>query len=164
MTLPPPRPSGYHSLTPYLTIKGAAQAISFYTAAFGARELCRMADAAGKVGHAELQIGDSRIMVSDEFPEWGALGPDTVGGTATQLMIYVEDATAAFERAVRAGGTVIMALEKQFYGDLCGKIQDPFGHKWMLAQRVEDISPDEMKKRAAESFGLNYTYSPEYYA
>lgn len=163
-TTPNPIPRGYHTATPYLTIKNAAQAIEFYKAAFGAKELCRMASPDGKVGHAEIQIGDSRIMLSDEYPEWGALGPDTIGGTASQLMLYVADLDAAWDRAVKAGGKVLMPLEKQFYGDRCGKIQDPFGHKWMLAAHVEDISVEEMNRRSLETYGLSFTASPDYMA
>lgn len=155
-------PRGYHTATPYLTVKDAAKAIDFYKAAFGARELCRMASPDGKVGHAEIQIGDSRIMLSDEYPEWGALGPSSIGGTATQLMLYVDDVDAAWERALKAGATVGMALEKQFYGDRCGKVVDPFGHKWMLATRVEEVSPEEMNRRAKETYGLSFTAAADY--
>ena len=150
-----PIPRGYHTATPYLTIKNAAKAIEFYKAAFDAREIMRMSEPSGKVGHAEIQIGDSRVMLSDEYPDWGALSPETIGGTPVSLMLYVENVDELFAQAVRAGAKELMAVSTQFYGDRCGKVQDPFGHKWMIATHVEDVSPGELDQRAKASFGMS---------
>ncbi len=147
-----PIPPGYHTVTPYLSIKGAAQALDFYKRAFGAEELFRMDAPGGKIGHAEIQIGDSRIMMADEFPEMPdivAKGPATLGGTTVGLMLYIQDADAAFKRAVEAGAKVLRPLANQFYGDRSGTVQDPFGHCWTLATHVEDVSAEELEKRAA---------------
>src|SRR5436190_14999323 len=144
-----PVPEGYHSLTPGLIVDNAAEAIEFYKRAFGARELGRMTAPDGKqVWHAELQIGDSRLMLSDEFPEHGARGPKALGGTASSLHIYVENADAAFQRAVDAGATVSMPLMDAFWGDRYGKVTDPFGHQWGIATRQEEVSEEEMMRRA----------------
>ncbi len=150
-----PIPPGYHTVTPYLTIKNAAEALEFYKAAFNAKEVMRMAESNGKVGHAEIQIGDSRIMISDEYPEWGALAPQTVGGSSTSLMLYVEDVDRLFAQAIQAGGKELMAVSDQFYGDRCGKLEDPFGHKWMIATHVEEVPPDELNERAKAAFGMS---------
>lgn len=153
----PPIPPGSHTLTPYLTVTGAENAIDFYRRAFDARELCRYFDAEGRIGHAELQIGDSRLYLSDEFQEWGALSPATLGGAATALRIYVPDADATFARAVAAGATVVRPMNDEFYGDRCGKIQDPFGYKWIVATHREDVPPHELGRRARESYGMTYS-------
>lgn len=141
-----PIPEGYHSLTPYLIVRDASKAIEFYKNAFGAKELYRMDAPGGKIGHCELQIGDSRIMMADEFPNMGA-APEG-GPSSFSLVLYVENVDELFNRAVAAGATVVRALKDEFYGDRMGTLQDPFGHKWNLATHVEDVSPEEMKKRA----------------
>ena len=144
-----PIPDGYHTLTPALTVRGAAQAIEFYVRAFGARELGRMAAPDGlQIWHAELQIGDSRLMLADEFPDMGGQAPDSLGGTPVTMHLYVEDADAFVERAVGAGATVIQPLMDAFWGDRYGKLKDPFGHEWSIATHVEDVSEDEMRRRA----------------
>jgi PhnB protein len=145
-----PVPDGYHTVTPYLSIKGASDAISFYKKAFGAEELVRMPMPDGRVGHAELQIGDSRIMLADEMPEMGdavTKSPRSLGGTTFGLALYVPDVDALFERAVGAGAKPMRPLANQFYGDRSGVVEDPFGHIWTIATHVEDVSPAEMKKR-----------------
>jgi PhnB protein len=145
-----PIPEGYSSVTPYLCIKGAAEAIEFYKKGFGAEELFRMPMPDGKVGHAEIQIGDSRIMLSDEvldMPDVIARSPETLGGTSFGLMIYLPDVDAVFQRALDAGGKEIRPVRDQFYGDRNGIIRDPFGHCWTLATHIEDVSPEEMAKR-----------------
>jgi PhnB protein len=143
-----PIPDGYHSVTPYLIIKGAGNAIDFYKKAFGATELFRM-DHEGKVGHAEIKIGDSPIMLADESPEMGNKSPTTLGGTPVSIMIYVEDVDTIFKRAIAAGGEQQKAVQDQFYGDRSGTLKDPFGHVWHVATHKEDVSPDEMEKRMA---------------
>ena len=145
--------AGFHTATPYLIVNGAARAIDFYKQAFGAAELFRMPAPGGKVGHAEIQIGDSRLMLADEFPEMGARGPLSIGGTPVGLMLYVADCDAMFARAVSLGAKVLMPLTDQFYGDRSGTISDPFGHKWTLATHKEDLSKEELDKRAAAAFG-----------
>ena len=144
-----PIPDGYHSVTPYLIIKGAADAIDFYKKAFGATELFRMAQPDGKIGHAEIKIGDSPIMLADEFPEMKYLGPQTLGGSSVSLMIYVDDVDSVFNQAMAAGGRQERPVEDKFYGDRGGSLVDPFGHVWHIATHKEDVSPDEMEKRAA---------------
>ena len=143
-----PIPDGYHSVTPYLIIKGASNAIDFYKKAFGATELFRM-DHEGKVGHAEIKIGDSPIMLADESTEMGYKSPTTLGGTPVSIMIYVEDVDTIFKRAIAAGGEEQKAVQDQFYGDRSGTLKDPFGHVWHVATHKEDVSPDEMEKRMA---------------
>ncbi len=145
-------PEGYHSVTPYLCIDGAAEAIEFYKKAFGAKELSRMPAPGGKVGHAEVQIGDSHVMLADEFPEMGFRSPKSIGGTPVMMHLYVEDVDAAVTRAASAGAKVVRAVEDQFYGDRGGKIEDPFGHSWYVSTHVEDVSPEELEKRAAAMF------------
>ena len=148
-----PIPDGYHSVTPYLTVRGAAQAIDFYKRAFGAQERERMPGPDGKsVMHAELRIGDSVVMLSDEFPGMGARSPQSLGGTHGYLFLYVEDVDTAWERAVSAGAKVTMPLADMFWGDRFGKLQDPFGHEWGLASHKEDVSPEEIGKRAQAAF------------
>jgi len=145
-----PIPDGYHSLTPYLYIKGAAKAIEFYKKAFGATELFRMDGPGGQVGHAEIKIGDSALMLADENPGMGALSPQTVGGCPMSILIYVEDVDAVFKQAVAAGATVKDEVTDKFYGDRMGGVTDPFGFTWYLGTHVEDVSPEEMQKRAAQ--------------
>jgi len=147
-----PIPDGYHTITPYLTIRGAAQAIEFYKKAFGAEELSRMTAPDGRLGHAELRIGDSIFMLGDEFPEMGGKGPQTLGGTPVGLFLYVNDVDAAFARATAAGAKVTMPLADMFWGDRYGKLADPFGHEWSLGTHKEDVKPEEMARRAEEAF------------
>jgi PhnB protein len=144
-------PEGYHSVTPYLAIAGAADAIAFYKKAFGATEVMRMAAPGGKVGHAEVEIGGSRIMLSDEYPDLGFLSPKTTGGSPVGLHLYVEDVDAVARQAVAAGAKEVRPVKDQFYGDRSGTIEDPFGHVWHIATHKEDLSPDELKRRAAEA-------------
>ena len=146
-------PEGYHSVTPYLIIRGAAEAIEFYKKALGATELFRFAAPDGKVGHAELQIGNSRIMLADEYPDMGYNGPQTIGGSPVALMIYLDDVDTVFKRAVDAGATVKEPLQDKFYGDRLGTVIDPFGHRWHLATHKEDISMEEMERRAKAAAG-----------
>ena len=139
-------PEGYHSVTPYLVVDGAEEAIRFYTEALGATEVLRL-PMAGKIGHAEIKIGDSHVMLSDEWPDMDIRGPKSRGGATSSLMIYVEDADAAFARAVAAGATVERPVEDQFYGDRNGALVDPFGHRWTISTHVEDVPEDEMQRR-----------------
>jgi PhnB protein len=145
-----PTPDGYRSLTPYLIVDGAAKAIEFYKSVFGARERMRLDGPGGKVGHAELEIGDSLIMLADEHPHMGAVGPRTVGGTPVSLHLYVADVDAVAGRATDAGGKVVHPVEDKFYGDRGGTIEDPWGHRWHIATHIEDVSPEEINRRAAE--------------
>jgi PhnB protein len=144
-----PIPEGYHSVTPYLIVKGAARALEFYKKAFNATELFRMEGPGGTIGHAEFQIGNSRIMLADEFPDMGARSPETVGGSPVGLCIYTEDVDALFKQAVAAGGKQERPVVDQFYGDRSGTLRDPFGHQWTLATHKEDVPPEEMKRRMA---------------
>jgi len=144
-----PIPDGYPQITPYLAVAGAGDAIDFYTKVFGARERMRMSGPDGKIGHAELEIGNSLIMLADEFPDMGHRGPKTVGGTPVTINVYVEDVDDVFERAVEAGAKELRPVENQFYGDRSGQFEDPFGHRWSVATHVEDVPADEMEKRAA---------------
>jgi PhnB protein len=141
-------PDGFHTATPYLIVKGAAQALDFYQKAFGAREVFRFAGPNGQIGHAEIQIGNSRIMLADEHPQMGAVGPQTLGGTPVGICLYVEDVDALAKRAVAAGAKVERPVQDQFYGDRSGTFADPFGHKWTIATHKEDVSPEEMQRRA----------------
>ncbi len=144
-----PIPEGYHTATPYLIVKGAARAIEFYKKAFGATELMRMADPKGRIGHAEIKIGNSPIMLADEVPEMGFRSPEALGGSPVSILLYVEDVDALFSQAVAAGAKVQRAVQDQFYGDRTGGVTDPFGHIWYIATHKEDVSPEEMRKRAA---------------
>ncbi|ABS25858.1 VOC family protein [Anaeromyxobacter sp. Fw109-5] len=144
-----PIPEGYHSITPYLIVKGAAKAIDFYVAAFGATELFRMARPDGRVGHAEIRIGDSVVMLADEHPEMGARSPQTIGGTPLSLLLYVPDVDAVVARAVAAGAQLTRPVADQFYGDRSGILTDPFGHSWFVSTHVEDVPPDELERRAS---------------
>jgi PhnB protein len=145
-----PIPEGYPQVTPYLHVDGANDAIDFYTNVFGATERMRLAGPDGKIGHAELQLGESVIMLADEYPEMDVLSPKSRGGTPVTINVYVEDVDAVFSRAVRAGATALRPIEDQFYGDRSGQFEDPFGHRWSVATHVEDVAPDEMERRAAE--------------
>jgi PhnB protein len=140
-------PEGYHSVTPYLIIKDAAKAIDFYKRAFGATELMRMPTPEGRIGHAEIRIGDSAIMLADEYPEMGHRSPQSLGGTGVSLMVYVERVDETFKKAIAAGATEVQPLKDQFYGDRSGTLQDPFGHVWTIATHTEDIEPAEMQRR-----------------
>jgi PhnB protein len=142
-----PIPEGYHSATPYLIVKNAAAALDYYQRAFGATELMRMADPSGKVGHAEIRIGDSVIMLADEFPEMGHKSPQTLGGTASSIMLYVDDVDTVFKRAIASGAKQVRPVEDQFYGDRSGFLEDPFGHQWAISTHTEDVPPEEMKQR-----------------
>jgi PhnB protein len=146
-----PIPEGYHTLTPYLTVRDARRAIDFYKQAFGAVERGVMNGPDGKVMHAELMIGDSIVMLADEFPEFGAVSPQAIGGSASGLHIYVENVDSAFDRAVKAGAAVEMPVGDMFWGDRYGKLKDPFGHKWSIATHTADLSLEEMKKGMDEA-------------
>ena len=148
-----PIPDDYPRVTPYLIVDGANAAIDFYTSVLGASERVRMAGADGKVGHAELGIGESVIMLADEHLDMDARGPRTVGGTPVLLHVYVEDADSVFERAIEAGSKALRPVEEKFYGDRAGQFEDPFGHRWDVATHVEDVAPEEMSKRAAAMSG-----------
>ena len=148
-----PIPDGYHTATPYLIIGGAGDAIEFYKKAFGATELFRFPTPDGKIGHAEIKIGDSPIMLADEFPEMGYKGPQTLGGSPVSIMIYVEDVDTIFNQAVAAGATVKEAVTDKFYGDRLGTVADPFGHVWHISTHKEDVSLEEMQKRAQAAHG-----------
>ena len=145
-----PIPDGFHTLTPYLAVKGAARAIDFYKSAFGAKERFRMPAPDGKcIGHAEILIGDSIVMLADEMETFGNRSPESLKGTPVGFMLYVPDADAAFKRAVEAGATVTRPLADQFYGDRSGTVSDPFGYQWTLSTHTEDVPAEELKKRMA---------------
>jgi PhnB protein len=143
-------PDGYPNVTPYLIVDGASSAIDFYSSVLGAKERMRLAGPDGKLGHAELELGDSVIMLADENPEMDARGPRTIGGSPVSLLVYVENADSVFERAIQAGAKSVQPVEDRFYGDRVGGFEDPFGHRWNVATHVEDVSPEEMSRRAAE--------------
>jgi PhnB protein len=148
-----PIPDGYHTATPYLIIRGAGDAIEFYKKAFGATELFRFPTPDGKIGHAEIKIGDSPIMLADEYPEMGYKGPPTLGGSPVSIMIYVENVDTIFNQAVAAGATVKEAVSDKFYGDRLGTVTDPFGHVWHISTHKEDVPLEEMQKRAKAAHG-----------
>jgi PhnB protein len=148
-----PIPDGYHSVTPYLIIKGAAEAIEFYKKAFGATELFRMPQPDGRIGHAEIKIGDSPIMLADEFPQMKHLSAQTLGGTPVSILLYVPDVDSVFNQAIAAGAQQQTPVEDKFYGDRGGSLVDPFGQVWHIATHTEDVSPEEMEKRAAAAAG-----------
>lgn len=143
-----PVPDGYHTVTPYLVINGASRALEFYKKAFGATERLRMADPSGKIGHAEIQIGDSAIMLADEYPEMGYKGPQSPGATPVSIHLYVNDVDALTAQAVAAGATVKRPVKDEFYGDRSGTLIDPFGHVWTISTHKEDLSPEEIGRRA----------------
>ena len=146
-----PIPDGYGSVTPYLIVNGASKALDYYKMAFDAQEIMRMPGPDGKIMHAELQIGSSRIMLADESPQMGHKSPQTLGGSGTGLMLYVTDVDDTFQRAVSGGGKIVQAVKNQFYGDRSGTLADPFGHQWTIATHVEDVAPEEMKRRMDEA-------------
>lgn len=147
-----PIPDGYHTATPYLIVQNAAAAIEFYRRAFGATELMRLTDPRGKVGHAEIKIGDSPIMLADEMPEMGFRSPQSIGGAGVSLLLYVEDVDTRFRQATGAGAKVLRPVQDQFYGDRSGTLEDPFGHVWTLATHTEDVSMEEINRRAEALF------------
>ncbi len=144
-----PVPQGYHSVTPYLFVRNAARAIDFYKSVFGATEILRMPGPSGQIMHAELKIGDSVVMLSDENPQMGALSPQSIGGTASGLNVYIANVDAVVQKAVDAGAKLVRPVKDQFYGDRSGSVIDPFGHLWSVATHIEDVSPEELRKRAA---------------
>ena len=144
-----PIPEGHHAVTPYLSVKGAASAIDFYKKAFGATEVMRMPQPDGRIGHAELTIGDSRVMLADEFPDMNFRGPHSIGGTPVHLHLYVNDVDAVVAQAVAAGAKVLRPVQDQFYGDRTGSLSDPYGHVWHVATHKEDLTPEELRRRAA---------------
>ena len=150
MTTPIPDPT--HPLSPYLIVRNAPAAIDFYTKAFGAKELFRLSEPSGKVGHAELSIGPARLLLADEYPDFGALSPVSVGGTPVAIHLYVEDVDAVVARATDAGATVLRALRDEFFGDRTATLSDPYGHRWHVASRKEDVTPEEMQRRMDEAF------------
>ena len=145
-----PVPEGYRTVTPYLCINGASDAIDWYTKVFGAKELMRLAAPDGSLGHAEIEIGDSRLMLADEYPDIGFVSPKSLGGSTAHLMVYVDDCDATVDAAVKAGARVVQPAENKFYGDRSAHIEDPFGHNWNVSTHVEDVSEEEMAKRASE--------------
>ena len=153
MSAVPPIPENYPRITPYLCIDGAEAAIGFYTKVFGAVERMRLPSPDGKIVHAELAIGEGLLMVSDEFPDWGALAPGSVGGTPVTISVYVEDVDAVFATAIKAGATSRAPVTNQFYGDRGGQFTDPFGHRWMVASHIEDLTAEEVEARMAAEMG-----------
>jgi len=140
-------PEGYHNVTPYLYVRSAASAIDFYKSAFGATEIMRMPASNGKIMHAELRIGDSIVMLADENPQTGVMSPQTIGGFSMGLLLYLENVDAVIQKAVESGAKLLRPIKDQFYGDRSGSVLDPFGHMWTVATHVEDVSPEEMRKR-----------------
>lgn len=145
------KPDGYHSVTPYLYIRGAANAIEFYKKALGAEELFRLPDQEGRIGHAELRIGDSVVMLADEYPKMKIVGPQTLGGTSVGLLVYVPDVDTIVGRALAQGAKLDRPIQDQFYGDRSGTVVDPYGHKWTIATHIEDVPPEEMEERAKKA-------------
>jgi PhnB protein len=143
-----PIPEGYHTITPYLAVDDAAQAIDYYKKAFGAKEQVRMEGPGGKIGHAELAIGDSLVMLADALPQFSTRPPKELGGTSVSVFMYAEDVDAVVKQAVDAGATITMDVADQFWGDRMGSITDPFGHSWLIATHVEDVPPQEMEERS----------------
>lgn len=146
-------PEGYHSLTPYLIVKDADAALAFYARALNAIEVLRMPMPDGKVGHAEMKVGDSHFMLAEEMPDMGFVGPATLGGAGVSMMLYTEDCDALFGQALAAGGEQVRPMEDQFYGDRAGTFADPFGHVWTIGTHKEDLSPEELVKRMAQACG-----------
>lgn len=149
--MPKPIPEGYTSVTPYLVVNDAAKAIEFYKKAFGAREILRVPAPGGKIGHAEVQLGDSRVMLTDEYREMDFLSPLSRGGTSVHLHVYMPNVDKVIERAVAAGATLIQPVQDKFYGDRTGSVKDPFGHVWHIATHIEDLSMAELKKRGEKA-------------
>jgi PhnB protein len=152
----PPIPTGSLQITPYLTVRRGAEAIAFYQKAFGAKEILRMDDSTGRIGHAELAIGAGRIMLADEYPEMGNRSPETIGGTPVMIHFYTENVDRVVQAAVAAGATLERAVEDQFYGDRGGQVRDPFGHIWWVSTHIEDVPAEEMKRRADALFGAGH--------
>lgn len=148
-----PIPDNYPRVSVYLCVDGAADAIKFYEHVFGGKERLRIPAPGGKIGHAEIVIGDSVVMLADEYPDIDFRGPKALGGTPVMVSVYVEDVDSVFDRAVKAGAKALRAVENQFYGDRAGQFEDPFGHRWSVASRIEDVSPEEMAKRGAAMSG-----------
>ena len=148
-----PIPEGYHSVTPYLIVDGAEKALAFYEKVFGATVAMRLDGPGGRIGHAEIRIANSVVMLADENPEMGARGPRSIGGSPVTLMLYIPDVDAVVERAVAAGAKLQRPVEDKFYGDRMGSIEDPFGHVWHVSTHVEDVPPDELERRAAAMAG-----------
>jgi len=148
-----PIPEGYPRVSPSLVVDGAADALGFYERILGGTVRFRMDQPDGKVGHAEVQIGDSVVMLSDEYPDMGIRGPKAIGGTPVVLSVYVDDVDKVFAAALQAGATEVRAVDDQFYGDRSGQFEDPWGHRWSVATHIEDVPPEEMEKRAAEAMG-----------
>ncbi|MEO7556372.1 MAG: VOC family protein [Acidimicrobiales bacterium] len=146
-----PIPDGYPRVTPYLIVEGAADAIEFYTRVLGAEERVRMPGPGGRVGHAELELGDSVVMLADAFPDMGIRDPKAIGGTPVSLAVYVEDAGRTFADAIAAGAIEVEPVEDKFYGDRVGQFEDPFGHRWSVMTHIEDMSPEEMARRATQA-------------
>jgi PhnB protein len=157
--MPKPIPEGYHSVTPYLVLDDAAKAIEFYKKAFGAEEKYRL-PMGDRIGHAEIKIGDSFVMLADEFPEMGHLSPKSRGGTTVSLLIYLDNVDTAFQRAIQTGATETKPLENQLWGDRMGTLTDPFGHQWSLATHVEDVSEEEIGRRFEEFFAKQKQAEP----
>jgi len=147
-----PIPDSFEGAAPYLCVNGASAAIEFYEKAFGATEVYRLTEPSGKIGHAEIRIGRAVIMLADEYPEFGHRGPKSLGGTPVKIHLYVEDADAVVSRAYDAGAKILQPVKDEFYGDRGGKLEDPFGHVWLIATRKEDVSPEEIRKRFATFF------------
>jgi PhnB protein len=147
MTTIPWQPPGYHSVTPYLAIRNAVEAVDFYRRAFGAELVMKLAMPDGRYAHAEIRIGDSHVMMAEENPEWGNTGPQALGGSPVSFMIYVPDVDAAFARALEAGCTQVRPVEDQFYGDRTGTLKDPYGYQWSLGTHIEDVSEAEGQRR-----------------
>lgn len=146
-------PKGYNSITPYLIVSNGAKAIEFYKKAFDAKEVKRMAQPDGKICHAELKFGDTKIMLGDEYPEMDSRAPESYGGSPVGIYLYIKDVDAVVKRAVKAGAKLKKPVENQFWGDRSGALVDPFGHTWCVATHIEDVTPAQMRKRAAEVFG-----------
>jgi PhnB protein len=144
-------PKGYNAITPYLIIKGAAEAIEYYKKVFGATEVMRMPDPSGRIGHAELKIGDSHVMLADEFPEMDYRSPVALGSSPVSMLLYVEDVDSTVGQAVAYGAKILKPVADQFYGDRSGFIEDPFGHRWAVATHIEDVSPEQMEERAKKA-------------
>lgn len=146
-------PIRIHEVYPYLRVRGAAHAIDFYVRAFGAKELFRLTEPTGRIGHAEIKIGDTTLMLSDEYPEYGVQGPQALGGTSFAIHLHVDRVDDLMKQAIEAGATTVREAADQFYGERSGMVRDPFGHEWLLGQQIEDVAPEEMQKRFSALFG-----------
>ncbi len=148
-----PIPEGFHTVTPHLVVSDAASAIEFYQKAFGAEEVSRMPGPEGKIMHAAIRIGDSPVMLNDEFPDMGTVGPKAIGGTAVTIHLYVKDADAVWDSATKAGAKVVVPIDDMFWGDRYGVIEDPFGHRWSIATHTQDLTPEQVMEGAQKAFG-----------